>query len=264
VTVRAAVTRTIGRPSYANLAPISAVDEIEDEPGVFVGSLSSGNPDLKPYESTNVDASIEFYLPSGLVAIAPFYKRIANPIFGRSFVETDVVHNDRLYERLGFSQPENAESGHIGGVEMTLQTYFTRLPAPLDGLGVNLNYTVTDSSVRIFGRDDDLPFFKQSDHVGTVAVLYEKFGVAAQVSLSFNSPSLGSVGSGPENDNYGDTYRVVDLKFSAPIRRGIRAVIEMGNLNDERRRRYAGSPELRVQDEIYSWNLVAGIDWRFR
>jgi hypothetical protein len=201
---------------------------------------------------------------SGLIAVAPFYKRIDNPIYGFSSVETGVVHNGRLYERFGFSRPENAEDGRIAGVEFTLQNYFTALPAPFDGLGVNLNYTVTDSSVRVFGRDDTLPFFKQSNHVGTVAVLYEKLGVATQVSLSFHSPSLGSVGTDTDHDNYGDRYRIVDVKFSAPVRRGLRALVEIGNLNDERRRRYAGRPELRVQDEIYSWNLYAGFDWRLR
>ncbi len=53
-------------------------------------------------------------------------------------------------------------------------------------------------------------------------MLYEKFGVATQVSLSFNSPILGTVGTNPDTDNYGDTYRVVDFKVSAPITRGLR------------------------------------------
>jgi TonB-dependent receptor len=264
LTVRAAWTNTIGRPSYANLAPIRALDDLEVEPGIYVGSLSLGNSTLKPYESMNVDASIEYYLGSGLIAVAPFYKRIDNPIYGRSFVERDVTYEGRFYEQLGFSQPENAESGHIGGVELTYQNYFTRLPAPFDGLGVNLNYTVTDSSVRIFGRDDELPFFKQSNHIGNVAVLYEKFGVASQVSLSFNSPSLGSVGTDRDSDNYGDTYRIVDFKVSAPIARGVRGLVEVGNVNDEHRRRYAGIPERRVHDEVYSWNLFVGLDWRLR
>jgi hypothetical protein len=78
-----------------------------------------------------------------------------------------VTYNDRFYERLGFARPENADAGHIAGVELTYQNYFSRLPAPFDGLGVNLNYTATDSSVRLFERDDELPFFKQSDHIGT-------------------------------------------------------------------------------------------------
>jgi TonB-dependent receptor len=264
VTIRAAWTNTIGRPAYANLAPINALDEVEDEPGVFVGSLSAGNPQLKPFESMNLDLSLEFYLRSGLIAVAPFYKRIDNPIYGRSFTETNYVYNDRLYERFGISHPENADEGRIAGVEFSFQDYFTFLPSPIDGLGVNLNYTATDSSVTIFGRDDELPFFKQSDHIGTVAILYEKYGLSAQLSLSFHSPSLGSVGTSPDTDNYGDRYRVVDFKLSAPIRRGLRGLIEFGNLNDERRRRYAGDSSLRVQDEIYSWNLFAGLDWRFR
>jgi hypothetical protein len=174
------------------------------------------------------------------------------------------VHNDRLYERFGFSRPENADDGHIAGVEFNVQKYFSALPAPFDGLGVNLNYTFTDSAVRLFERAEELPFFKQSDHVGTTAVLYEKFGVATQLSVSFNSPALGSVGQDADSDNYADWYRVVDLKFSAPVRRGLRALLEVGNANDERRRRYAGAPERRVQDEIYSWNLYAGLDWRWR
>jgi hypothetical protein len=88
--------------------------------------------------------------------------------------------------------------------------------------------------------------------------------VASQLSLSFNSPSLGSVGTNNDTDNYGDTYRVVDFKFSAPIARGLRGMIEIGNLNDEHRLRYAGTRERRVQDEVYSWNLFVGVDWRLR
>jgi TonB-dependent receptor len=263
LTVRLAWTNTLGRPAYADLAPLRELDDIQNEDGTFTGGLSSGNPDLEPYESMNLDLSIEYYLGSGLIAVAPFYKRIDNPIFGRSFTETDVTYNGRLYDRLGISQPENADSGRLLGVELTYQNYFSFLPAPLDGLGVNLNYTATDSSVTVFGRDDDLPFFKQSEHVGNVALLYEKYGVAAQVSLSFNSPSLGSLGSDADTDNYGDSYRVVDLKVSAPIIRGLRLMVEAENMNDEHRRRYAGIADRRVQDERYSWNLFGGLDWRF-
>ena len=262
--IRGAITKTLGRPAYASLAPIKALDDLEVTPGVYAGSLSLGNPDLKPYRSINADASVEYYLGSGHIAIAPFYKRIDNAIYGRSFVETGVMYETRFYSTLGFSQPQNAETGHVAGVELTYQNYFARLPGALNGFGVNFNYTLTDSSVTVFGRPDLLPFFKQSKHSGTVALLYEKFGVASQLSLSFNSPSLGTVGANADSDNYGDTYRVVDFKISAPVTRGLRALVEAGNLNDEHRRRYAGIPGRRTQDEVYSWNLVVGLDWRFR
>jgi TonB-dependent receptor len=262
--LRAAWTNTLGRPAYSELAPIRALDEIEDEPGVVVGSLSTGNAALKPYESMNLDLSMEYYLPAGLISVAPFHKRIDNPIYSFSESFTDYLYEGRRYERFGVSRPENAQDGRITGVEVNYQDYFTTLPGVLAGFGVNVNYTATRSSVRVFGRDDKVPFFKQSDHIGTVAVLYEKYGVSSQLSLSFNSPSLGSVGTTQATDNFADTYRVVDFKFSIPVQRGLRGFVELGNLNDERRRRYTGASDLRVQDEIYSWNLFAGIDLRFR
>jgi TonB-dependent receptor len=264
LTVRLAWTNTLGRPAYASLAPISALDDILNEDGTYTGSLSSGNPELKPYESMNVDASIEYYLGSGLMAVAPFYKRIDNPIYGLSYFENNVSYNDRVYERLSYAQPANADAGRIAGVELTYQNYFSALPSPWDGVGVNLNYTRTGSSVTLFQRDDDLPFFKQSDHIGNIAALFEKYGVAAQISLSFNSPSLEAVAADANGDIYDDWYRVWDVKVSAPIRGGVRGLLELSNFSDQHRLSYAGIPDRRTADERYSWSLYAGIDWRLR
>ncbi len=264
LTMRFAWTNTLGRPSYSQLAPISALDDILNENGTYAGGLSSGNPDLKPFRSMNVDASIEYYIGSGLFSVAPFYKRIDNPIYGLSYFETNVTHNDRFYERLSYSQPANADAGRIAGVELSYQNYFSFLPAPWDGLGMNLNYTKTDSSVTLFQRTDELPFFKQSNDIGNVAALFEKYGVAAQVSLSFNSPSLESVAANAAGDGYDDWYKVWDVKLSAPIAGGLRGLLELSNFNDQHRLSYAGTPDRRTADERYSWSLYAGIDWRLR
>jgi TonB-dependent receptor len=264
LTMRLAWTNTIGRPSYSQLAPIRALDDILNENGTYTGGLSSGNPELKPYESMNVDASIEYYLGAGLLSVAPFYKRIDNPIYGLSYFETNVTYNDRVYERLSYSQPANADAGHIAGVELSYQNYFSFLPSPWDGFGVNVNYTRTDSSVTLFTRDDKLPFFKQSNDIGNVAALFEKYGVAAQVSYAFHGPSLESVATSAAGDIYDDWYRVWDMKVSAPIAGGLRGLLELSNVNDEHRVSYAGVPGRRTSDERYSWSLYAGIDWRLR
>jgi len=93
--------------------------------------------------------------------------------------------------------------------------------------------------------------------------LYQKYGVEAQVSVSFQSSTLGSLGSGPESDNYGDAYTPVDAKVSFPMTRLLRGFVEVRNLNSEPRRRYAGTSDRRVQHEIYSRDFYAGLDWRF-
>ncbi len=263
LTIRAAWTNTLGRPAYANLAPTRGLDEIQNENGTFTGSLSSGNPELDPYESMNVDVSVEYYLQGGIISVAPFYKRIQNPIFTRTTVQDNATLNGRLYERLTVTQPENAERGHVTGVELTYQNFFRFLPSPLDGLGVNLNYTFGDSSVTVFGRNDDLPFFKQSDRVGNAAVIYEKYGITGQIALSYTSPNLGLLASGPDFDNYADGYTTLDAKISVPLNRRVRGFMDFRNLNDEPRLRYSGAPERRTSFEIYSWTINAGFDWRF-
>ena len=59
--VRAAWTNTIGRPSYEQNVPfrIFEIEEVEDEPGVFEGQIETGNSDLDPLESMNLDLSVE-------------------------------------------------------------------------------------------------------------------------------------------------------------------------------------------------------------
>ena len=212
----------------------------------------------------NIDLSVEYYMPAGLLTVAPFYKRIDNPIYGWNEIQQDVDYNGRHYEFFGLSQPRNADYGRITGVELNFQDMFTFLPSPLDGLGVNLNYTFTDSSVTIFGREaDDLPFFRQSDHIGNASVLYDKSGFTAQLSVSFNSPFLDDIGSNPDTDNYFDYYTPMDFKFGFPLMRALRGFVELRNLNDAPRRRYAGISDRRVHHEIYSRDVYLGIDWRF-
>ena len=148
VTIRAAWTNTLGRPAYADLAPISILDEIQETDGSFVGSLSTGNADLDPYESMNLDFSFEVYLRSGMIAIAPFYKRIDNPIYDRGVTSSNVMHNGRTYAHFGLSRPgERRPRPHRRRRDEPTDGLYP-LPSPLDGLGTNVNYTWTDSRSR--------------------------------------------------------------------------------------------------------------------
>ena len=51
LTIRAAWTNTLGRPAYADLAPISILDEVQETDGSYVGSLSTGNAELEAVPS---------------------------------------------------------------------------------------------------------------------------------------------------------------------------------------------------------------------
>lgn len=45
--------------------------------------------------------------------------------------------------------------------------------------------------------------------------------------------------------------------------RVLRGFVELRNLNNEPRRRYAGTSERRVAHELYLRDFYAGLDWRF-
>jgi TonB-dependent receptor len=262
--VRLAWTNTIGRPNYANLAPTRVVDNLETATGsgIYTGSISSGNPKLNAYEAMNFDVSVEYYLANaGIVSVGAFRKHIDNPVFGRSYTQTNVTIDSVRYSLVNISGPENAQQGKVSGLELNYQQFFNFLPSPFDGLGVNVNYTMTDSSVTIFGRTDPLPFFKQSDEVGNVAVVFEKYGFEARVAMSFNSPYLTGVGVGRDSDTYTARRRPIDAKASYRINRRLKVFVEGININEVPLKEFVGVSSRSSGNEIYRWKARFGVNF---
>jgi TonB-dependent receptor len=263
VALRAAWTNTYGRANYTDLAPRNVLDDIDLGGGIFEGSLTSGNPRLEPFESRNLDFTAEYYLPSaGIVSVGLFRKDIANPVYRRAFSLTNTTYNGRNYSRLGISRPENVGDARVSGIEFNYQQFFPKLPGALGGLGLGFNYTRTDSSVTVFGRTDTLPFFKQADEIGNLALLYEKYGFEARVALSFNSAYLESVGTDRATDGYTNRRRPIDVKVSYRLNRHLRVFVDVLNANKEPLRSYTGEPGHIGGLEIYSWNANVGVNWR--
>ena len=260
--VRFAWTNTIGRPNYVDLAPIRQLDAIENTPGRFSGSLSGGNPALDPYESMNFDLSLEYYFkPTGIVSIGVFHKAIDNPIYDNTEFLTNVTYEGQLYDTLTVSGPANADKGEITGVEFNYQQFFTTLPAPFDGFGVNFNYTIVDSSVRLFTRTDELPFFKQSDSIANIALIYEKAGFEGRVSYSHSDDFLDDVGSSTATDIYVRGRAVIDAKVSYRLTRNLKFFVELLNVTDEPLREYTGVRSRENDFELYKWKAKVGVNF---
>lgn len=84
--------------------------------------MASGNPDLQPFESLNLDATLEYYLSTGgLLSVGGFYKRVDNPIYEFEVTERDTEYQGRFYEEITFEQDRNADVGTIRGLEASYQ-----------------------------------------------------------------------------------------------------------------------------------------------
>lgn len=253
---RLAYSRSLGRPEYSQLSPGGALNTADE-------TISTGNPDLKPYRADNLDAIGEWYFArGGLFSVGAFAKFVRNPIFVQSFTATNVTYNGVAYPRLRFSQPLNAEEGDIVGVEAQLQQQFTFLPGALSGLGVQLTATLTDSTLRLpNGRSSTFP--QQSDYLYGAELFYQRGPVEASVAYHNTGKSLLSTGAQAFQDQYNNDLRRLDAKLSLGLLRNLRLFFEAQNLTDEPTRQYQGGREdWIIQNERYGRTFYAGLSAR--
>ena len=257
VILRAAYSRAVGRPQYQDMAPGSTLSTVED-------AVSLGNPDLKPYIADALDMSAEWYFArGGLISIAAFAKFIKNPIFTQTYLVNDITYAGTHYDTLEFTQPLNADKGSIVGLEASYQQQFTFLPGLLSGLGINLNLTLTDSDLRVPGRDNST-FPNQSDFIYGAQLFYQQGPVQASVAFHNTGRSLLALGDIPLNDQFSDDYRRLDAKFSYAITENFNIFFEGQNLTDEPTRQYqANIRNWTIQNERYGRSFYAGASIRF-
>jgi TonB-dependent receptor len=265
--LRAAWTNTVGRPSYEVNVPfrVFEIDEDEDEPGVFEGEAETGNPNLEPLESMNLDLALEWYMESGgILAAGVFYKDIEKPIFTRFIEIEDDVFEGRFFSELVIETTENAESGDIFGFEFNYQQQFLALPEPFNGLGIGLNYTYSDSEATVFDRDDKVPFFLQSDHIGNAALFYERSGFEARLAYTYYSTYLDALGDEASQDLYFDERGQLDFKTSYELTDHVNVFFSWLNITDEPLRFFSGKASGRLaENEIYGWNVAGGVQVKF-
>jgi TonB-dependent receptor len=226
--LRFAATRTIARPNFLRLAPNEYI-RFDDQ------VIRRGNPDLKPATSFNLDLLAERYFASvGTISGGLFYKAIRDFQYT---ARTDITSG----ELAGFElrQPMNGESASVFGFEAAWHQRLGFLPGALNGLGVYVNYTYTESETD-FGdaAARALPLEDQFRHVGNVALTYDGFGFSGLVSLNHQSDYLESTGSSADGDRYGRYRNQVDASLSQRITPSLRLTLQLNNITNEPYIRY--------------------------
>lgn len=275
IIVRAAVTTSIGRPDYNQLAPYTNLDS-------GAKTVALGNSSLKPLKSTNYDAALEYYLPTqGLVSVGVFFKDIKHPIYtqvragvaGESFAGTTI---DPSY---AVTQFVNASSAELKGIELNAQSQFPFLPGAWSGLGAGVNLTIVDAHAegvpgRVDGSGDNTPLAFQSHTVGTAQIFYEKYGVSARLAYSYRSHYLDTLGSqkgfsaagvaDPKaTDNITADNGQLDAKASYAFNKWGSVFIEGSNLNNVPWRRYVVNKRFVIENESYGFALRAGLQLKY-
>jgi TonB-dependent receptor len=245
--LRFAVTRSLARPNFYDAVPYRAQDD-------NALTIALGTPGLRPTKSWNLDGMAEHYFKSiGVVSAGVFYKNL-----------TDYIYTFTLPQQIGGSQylvtqPLNGDSATLAGVEFAVQNHLTFLPAPLNGIGVYANYTITDSTAHFPGRTAEATLPGQSRHVGNVAASYEKGGFDGRVSVNFHGSYLDTVGADATQDRFYDRNSQLDVTLLQKVARNARVYVNLLNLNDALLRYYQGVPDRVQQEEHYHWWMEFGL-----
>ncbi|MEI9903474.1 MAG: TonB-dependent receptor [Asticcacaulis sp.] len=125
---------TIGNPSIVLNGSGQPVSYIYGYSG------STGNPRLKAIQASQYDLSFEHYFAEvGSFSLDLFSKKFTDYIQNGTFVVP--MTNNGVTRNVVVNGPVNGDGASVKGLEVAYQRYFTFLPSPFDGLGIQANYT---------------------------------------------------------------------------------------------------------------------------
>jgi len=155
------------------------------------------------------------------------------------------------------TQPVNAGTGHIGGVELAGQYAFGSQNGWLNGFGFAANYTYSDSSSdQPTSFSSKAPIPGVSKNAITAQVYYERYGFSARASYSWRDKSVndtlvGSTFSFPDQNGTIKTYQIyqaaygqLDMQVGYDFNPHFGIFGSIQNLTDEAQHTYLQWPNL--------------------
>jgi len=282
--LRIVYSRGVARPNVADLVPATTKDGNQTP----YPTVATGNPNLVPTKSDNIDVLVEHYFqPLGTLQFGYFYKHLADPIYpianieyydGNQFCAQGSSPTCRQWQ---VAQSINGPSAHIQGIEAQYEQRFSFLPSFLSGFGVNANYSHTTSQVTFptgfdGGRTDKPSLDRTSPNDYNFNLTYDKSRFSGRFAISHNDESIASYGwnatngpandpilglRGPLGDNYFYPHTQFDAQASYRLYKAVQVVGSLLNMSNEVFGFYNGSKIYPVQREYYRPTYSFGLRW---
>ncbi|WP_165886647.1 TonB-dependent receptor [Sphingomonas sp. PP-F2F-A104-K0414] len=244
VIIRFAGSQTLTRPNLTDLSPVVSYGDSRPS-GLF---LSGGNPYLRPYKSTNFDASIEWYPQrSTMLSAAAYFKKV------NDYIVTSVTKEDIAIINSGkislnnvitganqatftATRPQNVGSANIKGIELNIVHTLDWLPSVINGFGVQLNATFVGTNRAYDKVSESVPFaIVGLSNSQNATLFYEKYGVSARIAYNHRGRFLATL-----QDGYGSqplfvkAYGQYDASMSYNISKIYQIYVEGTNLFNDK------------------------------
>jgi TonB-dependent receptor len=264
------IARGLSRPDPTEIA--EAINISTNGNGAYPLSIVLDNPSLKAETGDDLDVLYDHYFSTfGVFSAGYCYKYLQNPIL---YTQTDLPNytppggTKGNYQQ---TQPVNAGSGWVTGIELAYLQHFSSLPGVWGGLGLSANYGYTKSQANgIPGRSDHPMLPRTSPNAFNISPTYDRGRVSLRLGVSYNQANIqvyqytdgtpGGIG-GPLSDFYFYSHVQVDAQASVRMTHGLTFVAYGLNLNNEVFGFYQGSPQYMIQREYYQPTVSLGLRW---
>jgi iron complex outermembrane receptor protein len=278
--------RTISRPTMGQMRASIDAPSLPNPPLVPQRIVSSGgNPELEPFRATALDLSVEKYFGNkGYVSAAAFYKDISTYVLTlpTAFDFAGVLPANFQVPASGtvgiLTRPTNGNGGSIKGIELAVNIPLSLIAKPLDGFGIAVNHSDTQSSITItpgqlpglINTNLTVPLPGLSRRVTNVRAYYEKYGFQISVAQRTRSDFLGEI-----KDYKDDTEitfirgeSVVDLQigYTFPDKsflKGLSLLFQANNVTDALFRQYTNDRENPTDTKRYGKTYLLGANYKF-
>jgi iron complex outermembrane receptor protein len=277
--LRAAFSQNINRPTLGSMAVNGTVTNSSGEIKV-----NAGNPGLKPYDSDNIDLSLEWYFGDvGYAAVGYYHKSITG--FIGNLISTNVPYSTTglpldLFPGITgtsnvaeYNRPVNFEDTKIQGLEFSVQADLKFLPAPFNQLGFIGNVSFIDGELDYASPAEQAagvhyvsPISGLSDLLGNATLYYETKKWGARVSANYRKGYV-AFPLAIANDEIGDGFNsTVYVDFSAfyQINDRLKLTFDAINLTDQREEQYSDLVARRQYNTTTAGtSFFTGINYRF-
>jgi iron complex outermembrane receptor protein len=240
VIARLGLSRSLTRPTMTQLSPSLVVNTTRQG-----GDLraSSGNPYLKPFESTNLDLAFEwYYQPLSYISVSYFNKRVKNFIVSSvtqisindvtdpsTGTDSSAPDTEDTLAEFDLTSSTNSQAATVSGFEFAIQHDFD------SGWGVVANMTMVDSNAKLNPADLSQKFALTGLSDSQNLIVYYEKG-PRQIRLAWNHrngflQSLVQI-QGPE-PAYVRSYQQLDFSASYALNDNLSVFIEGINITEE-------------------------------
>lgn len=228
--VRMGYSKTLTRPTMDSLVPSTTITVSRPDTLQATG----GNPDLKPFVSTNLDLSFEWYYAEGsYLSAAVFTKEIEDFISGQ--VANEAYSLDSGSYEFSVLRPRNGEEATIDGIELAWTHVWD------NGIGIQANATFVDSDAEVDPTDTSSTFGLEGlGDSQNLVLFYENGPMQARIAYNNRDEFLQNVVNprGGTEPLFTDEYSQWDISASYDITDQLTVFLEGVNITNEETRRH--------------------------